>query len=134
MSEAISKELLAQRRRNRIIEYLDWVRSPAEHLEYERRVPIAHVQAEAIEQWNDSTDASGHLVLDDATFTVAEVKALKEFHSVWEVVCETYPYRLPLSEALEHPSAKRLMCAAEDAYSVMKERGPFSDEKLERTH
>ena len=54
MESTPSPQLLRQRIRNNIIEYLELAASVDEKRAYERNVPITQVPDEVINQWEDS--------------------------------------------------------------------------------
>jgi len=90
MKETISRILLDQRVRNRIIEYLETASSYEEQLQYEANVPIANVPAEMIEKWNDQV----HLDLFDyrgPVYSAEEQAAIIRFNDIWNEVIEERP-------------------------------------------
>jgi hypothetical protein len=130
----ISDRLLQQRIRNRIIEYLEVASSPDEQRDYERRVPVAQVPAEMIEQWSDSVDAEDLDWYAPPVFSRHENEAIRRFHDVWLVVVEQLPDPLPFTiEALiGTPLWDRLVAAARTALTIFEKRGRLDEEVEQR--
>ncbi len=98
MSETVSEQLVEQRVRNRIIEYLELAASAENQRTYECNVPIAVVPEEMIEHWSDLMNGAH---IDDVlaeewiVFSDAEKKAIRDFHSVWLATSEGTPMPMP---------------------------------------
>jgi hypothetical protein len=130
MSERISRTLLDQRIRNRIIEYLQIASSYEEQLRYEARVPIADVPAEIICQWSDQVNDHPLARYVEPVYSLEEQAAIANFQAVWErVISETPKYLPPLSELIRKPQWERLRIGALEALEVFLRRGKFDEEK-----
>lgn len=123
-----SLQLLKQRIRENIIDYLDIASSAEEQLDYERRVPIAHVPSEMINMWEDSVDAADFDWFAPPVFSLAEREAIRSFHAVWDSVAAETPDPMPYTIAALIGSAPwdRLMRAAQRAAAIFHRRGRFS--------
>ncbi|MCP3970986.1 MAG: hypothetical protein GY717_11855 [Rhodobacteraceae bacterium] len=133
MNETVAKALVAQRMRNRTIEYLEWVRTPQEHRAYQRAAPIANVPCEAINQWEDFMGADGLNEMSEPLYSGEEMGALREFHEIWDNVCTALPDALPpLDQLVGNSHWQRLTTAASTTHAMMMKRGPYSDDVLER--
>lgn len=124
-----TRQLVEQRIRNRIIEYLRVASSFEEQREYQRNAPIAHVPNEMINQWEDwvPVDPRGREQSD--VYSNAEMAALGDFHAVWNDVATRTPNPLPrIDETLALPEWEELRRAAASALAVFEERGTFSED------
>jgi hypothetical protein len=125
-----SRRVVAQRVRNRVIEYLELASSFEEQQEYERNAPIAHIPYEVINQWEDwvHMDPREDPDLSDV-YGRAEVEAMGQFHAAWDeaasAVSHNYP---PLSEVQALPEWGRLRDAAGSALSVFLRRGKMPED------
>jgi hypothetical protein len=129
-TESVSRVVLAQRIRNRIIEYLETASSYEEQLAYQANAPIAHVGAEMINQWEDWVHEHSQAVFTDPIFSQAEQQAIKDFNGVWDKVADDVPEPLPeLSVLIETEPWRRLQEAALSALEVFQRRGKFDEEK-----
>ena len=124
-----SKQLILQRVRNRIIEYLEFASSFDDQREYQAAVPVC-VPTEIIAQWEDSVQDPNDPQFGPPVFTSDERAAIAAFHHVWGEVAERTPSPMPpLEETLLLPEWKRLHDAAERALVVFNRRGPLSEER-----
>ena len=128
MAEDISDQLLRQRKRNNIIDYLEMASSPDEQRQFERDVPIACVPNEMINLWEDSVTSTDLEWYSVPVFSIEENAAIRAFHTVWKQVADETPNPMPRSiEALIGTGIwDRLATAAIDALSVFGVRGRFS--------
>jgi len=129
-NEEISQVLLAQRIRNRIIEYLELASSFEGQLAYQAKAPIAHVAAEVINQWEDSVHDPNDVFFANPVFSKAEQEAIRTFHGIWDRVAGDTPNPLPeLSILMEGEPWQRLQEAAVSAMEIFQRRGKFDEEK-----
>jgi hypothetical protein len=126
----VSKRLLQQRVRNRIIEYLGTAASAEEQREYERDVPIAQVPNEMINQWEDWIPDGDLDWFSPPVFSPEESEAIRSFHKVWLSVADETPNPMPhsIELILGTPAWNRLMDAAHLALSVFEKRGYFDED------
>ncbi len=128
--QELSQQLLHQRIRNRIIDYLELTASADEQRDYERRVPIAHVPNEMINQWEDRVSSDDLDLYGPPVFSDDERHALSRFNSVWLEVADETPDPMPSSIELllGTPAWARLMAEAQAALTVFEKRGRFDEE------
>jgi hypothetical protein len=93
--QKISRQLLQQRIRNRIIEYLELAASAERQRDYERRAPIAQVPNEMINQWADVVHADNWDWYSQPVFSIEESEAIRTFHDVWLAVADETPEPMP---------------------------------------
>ena len=130
----ISRQLLQQRMRNRIIEYLELAASAEAQREYERRAPIAVIPNEVINQWEDFVNADDWDWYSQPVFSAEESEAIRSFHAVWLVVAEETPDPMPhtIDALIGAPAWNRLMVAARDTLKVFSFRGRFDEQREHR--
>jgi hypothetical protein len=132
--QKISRQLLQQRIRNRIIEYLELAASAERQRDYERRAPIAQVPGEMINQWADVVHADNWDWYSQPVFSIEESEAIRAFHDVWLAVADETPEPMPhtIEALIGTPAWNRLMAAARDTLQVLSLRGRFDEEIEER--
>ncbi len=91
--DKVSKVVIEQRVRNRIIEYFKLASSEENLLQYQNNVPIAQVPSELIEEWSTYFDiemynAGGYL---SPTYNDEELQAILAFESMHNYACENMP-------------------------------------------
>ena len=131
---SVPRQLLQQRVRNGIMDYLELAASAEEQRSYERRVTIAPVPNELINQWED------WVRFDDLDWYVApvfspdETEAIRAFHDVWLAVADATPEPMPhtIDALIGTPVWDRLMTAAQAAFIVFEKRGRFDQEVVQR--
>lgn len=126
-----SERIVQQRIRNRVIEYLELAASFEEQRRYERNVPIAHVPYEVINQWEDNFPQGppAEFQRGDA-FTPEEVRAITEFHQVWEAVAKALPDDFPTLDAVQAMVAwETLREVAASTYAVLMQRGKMPEDR-----
>ena len=132
--ERPSDRLVAQRIRNRVIEYLEMAASYEDQREYERNVPIAHIPSEVINQWEDNFPRGlHHYASDREAYTPDEFAALESFADVWRSTADAVPDDWPtLAEAQAMPEWSQLRQGAVKALAVFMRRGklPEDDEVI----
>ncbi len=126
-----STRLVDQRVRNRIMEYLEFASSFRDQRRYQRRVRIAHVAHEVINQWEDQVGAASRgqrrypsVCSDD------EIAALKEFDAVWQQVGARTSSTLPSIRRVQKlPEWVDLREAAATALDVLERRGRMPEDR-----
>jgi hypothetical protein len=126
--EKLSTQLLMQRVRNRIIEYLELASSFESQLEYQEKAPI-HVPNEVINQWEDWVQPKLNIEFIEPVFSRSEQNAIAAFNHVWELVASETPDPLPNLKILFMSTEWQLLrSAAADALAVFAVRGRLSEE------
>lgn len=126
-----SPRLVAQRVRNRIIEYLELTSSFEAQRAYRERVPIADMPSEIINQWEDWVPAPPqHANWDPVVYSADELKAMDAFHATWDRTATATPSELPtLDEAQSLVEWRELRDAAAAASAVFNRRGPLPEDR-----
>ena len=128
-SDKPSPMVLAQRIRNRIIEYLELASSYEKQREYERSAPIAHVPSEVICQWEDWVDDKRLNEYAEPVFSPEEQATLRDFHEIWNSVADDTPKTMPpLSDLIGTEPWERLRQRAELTLRIFEARGRFNEE------
>ncbi len=97
-----SPRLVAQRVRNRIIEYLELASSFEAQRHYREHAPIAHVPNEVINQWEDWVPTPPkNAEWDDVVYSADELEAIEAFHSTWDRVAAAMPNELRTLEQVQ---------------------------------
>jgi hypothetical protein len=123
--ERPTERLVAQRIRNRVIEYLEMAAPYEDQREYERNVPIANVPYEVINQWEDNfPQGLHHYASDREAYALEEFAALENFVVVWCSTTDALPDDWPtLSQVQAMPEWDELRQAAASALAVFTRRG-----------
>jgi hypothetical protein len=128
----ISQQLLKQRIRENIIDYLELASSSLEQREYERSLVEAKapgiVPVEVVSQWEDSVRPSDFDWFDEPVFSEQEASAIRRFHKIWDEVVEVLPEPMPWSieQVLDSEPWKKLIIGASEALTIFMLRGRFS--------
>ncbi len=130
MSETISLHVLKLRIRNNIIGYLETASSVDEQRLYEKRVPVACVPDEIINQWEDCVPDADFDWYCEPEFSLDEQDAIRRFHGIWNSVADDTPKKMPTTvEALiGTPVWQRLIDGAGEALQVFRKRGRTDEE------
>ncbi len=124
-----SHQVVSQRIRNRIIEYLEVACSFEKQRAYQRSVPHVGVPSEMINQWEDWVDWERLATYLPPAFSPDEHRALTRFHAMWELIAAEVPDPLPvLEETLKLPAWMRLADEAQAALSVLVVRGKMPED------
>jgi hypothetical protein len=125
-----STQLLQQRARNGIMDYLALAASADEQREYERRVSIANVPDEVINQWEDWVREDDLGWYAPPVFSHEESEAIRRFHDVWDGVADETPNPMPdsIDLLIGTPAWNRLMAAAQVALDVFLKGGRFDQD------
>jgi hypothetical protein len=129
VDSSISLHTLKLRIRSNIIDYLESASSPVEQLDYERRVPIAQVPNEIINQWEDCVPDADFEWYSEPEYSADEQSAIKRFHAIWDIVADETPDPMPhtVEALIGTPVWQRLIDGAEDALKVFKRRGRINE-------
>jgi len=124
-----SPQLVLQRVRNRIIEYLALASSFDAQSQYQAIAPV-DVPQEVINQWRDWVQPGWAAAFTEPVFSQLERDALSAFDRAWAQVVTITPDPLPDLESLfQTPEWQRLRSAAADALAVFAVRGPLSEQQ-----
>jgi hypothetical protein len=128
MSGPVSKRIVLQRLRNRIIESLELAASHDSQLEYQKSAPLIDVPAQVINLWEDfvGDDWRQHYTAGEV-FTAREIDAIASFHPVWDEIAQQAP-DLPLDALIHTPAWLRLAKSAMAALEVFLERGRLPED------
>jgi hypothetical protein len=122
-----SPQLVLQRVRNRLIEYLQLVASRQAQLLYQASARV-DVSTELINQWDDWFPKEPGLLVDPV-FTSEERLALARFHSVMLEVVDALPRNIPdLGTFQTLPAWTRLQQAATQALATFATRGVLDED------
>lgn len=126
----IPQRLLQQRVRNGIMDYLELASSADNQRAYERRVPIAQVPNELINQWEDWVREDDLGWYGAPVFSRDENEAIRAFHKVWQTVAEATPEPMPhtIEALIGTPIWVCLMDAARTALVIFEKRGRFDQD------
>ena len=130
-----SDQVVRQRIRNRIVEYLELASSFEAQRAYQAAVQVP-VPSEVINQWEDWVPRPGDPSFVQPVFSQAEQEAIASFHQVWEEVAAATPNPLPqLENVLVLPAWERLRRAAATALQAFMARGKLpEDHEFDRLH
>lgn len=129
---SISEQLLKQRIRENIIDYLELASSSAEQREYERSLIEAKapgiVPVEVINQWQDSVPDADLGWFDEPVFSNQEQSAIRTFHKNWDEIANLLPEPMPwtVEDMIGTEPWTSLGEAARNALAVFMQRGRFS--------
>lgn len=126
-----TEQLVQQRIRNRVIDYLELAASFDEQRRYEQAAPIAHVPYEVINQWDDQFPQGLRSELDRSTvYTPDEAAALTAFRAVLDKVSRAVPVDFPsLAKIQSMPAWADLRDAAATALAVLVRRGRMPEDR-----
>lgn len=127
--EKPTPQVLGQRIRNRIMEYLETASSFDEQRAYQAAVPWVHVPNEIIEQWADWVHDPRSPIFTTPVFSPPEQEAIARFQVLWERVIRDTPNPLPSLEVLfEMPEWILLRDMAKKCLEVFGPRGKFPED------
>jgi hypothetical protein len=126
-----TEQLVQQRIRNRVIDYLELAASFDEQRRYELAAPIAHIPYEVINQWDDQFPQGLQSELDRSTvYTPDEAAALTAFRAVLDEVSRAVPDDFPsLAKVQSMPAWADLRDAAARALAVLVRRGRMPEDR-----
>jgi hypothetical protein len=124
-----TRQVLLQRVRNRIIEYLEVAASFEVQRKYQDHAPNVSVPNEVINQWEDWVSPTWEAELVEPVFTSDEGGGIKEFYAAWNKAIQQTPNPLPALEVLSQiPAWEALRNAAEKLGETFNRRGKLSEE------
>jgi hypothetical protein len=127
--EEVPPQVIQQRIRNRIIEYLALAASFDQQRTYQAAVPAISVPNEVLNQWEDWASDEGRDGFDAPVFTADELAAVASFAVTWTKIVKATPLCLPsLAETQALPEWEQLRDAAEAAREVFARRGRLSED------
>lgn len=133
MTEEIPNSLVYQRLRNQVIAHLELLASEQEQLDYQKKVPIAHVSAELFEMWSDivNPEASKEQ-FPLGLYSAAERSEAHKFNQVFLAVRAATSSDLPtIEEFIGTEQWHKLQQIAKKALAVFEVRGYFSEDNSE---
>ena len=117
----VSRKLLQQRIRNRVIENLESFADPV----WVRKLGTDEI----INMWYDHMDDDEDFTFfTEPVFNLKETNAIKRFHYLLESTYKTIPTTWSLSDLSNNQEWKQLTIQAHEELSVFMERGRFSEE------
>jgi hypothetical protein len=126
-----TQQVVLQRIRNRIIEYLELASSFGDQREYQSIAPV-NVANEIINQWEDGVREPRDPAFVAPVFSAAEQEAVEQFHNIWNAVAADTPDPLSDLESLFATAEwQRLRAAALVALRVFLARGKLSEAREE---
>lgn len=131
--EKVSDQMVAQRIRNRIIDYLELAASFAEQRHHLNTAPsFVHIPNEVINQWEDWVMTAWRHLYTAPTYSEEELQALWRFNDIWNGVADDTPNPLPsLEDLILTEPWQRLAIGAAEALQVFHVRGRFSEDREE---
>jgi hypothetical protein len=124
-----TRQVLLQRVRNRIIEYLEVASSFEEQRKYQDAAPQLSVPIEVINQWEDWVSERWETELVEPVFSNRERNAIREFYALWKDVNQKLPEPLPKLDALfQLPAWEALRDGASMLSQTFAKRGKLSEE------
>ena len=131
MGDNVSKQVVQQRMRNRLIEYLEGASSTAIQLIYQADVPFVSVPIEMVEQFADLVHSKAEIdKMGESVYSHKEVLALETFWLAWDKVADELPEPTPeLDRVLMLPSWKAFMVSAGQTLKVFSVRGKLPEDR-----
>lgn len=124
-----TRQIVPQRIRNRIIEYLEVASSYDLQPQYQAAAPVS-VPSEMIEQWADWVYDPRSPDYGPPVFSEEEHEAILTYHLVWDDVAEKTPNPLPILEETLRLSARiELRDAALQTLGVFMRRGRLPEDR-----
>lgn len=118
-----SPEMLLQRVRQHLIDYLEVASSLEAQLAFQAKSPELDVAREMIEQWADWVSPDWQSELVAPVFSKQEIAAIAQFQSTWLQISAALPQPLlPLAQMLATDLWDELRAAAKAAWQVFQER------------
>ena len=120
-----TSDVVAQRIRNRIIEYLELASSAEDRVDYQANVRSVYVPHEIFNQWEDWVPKHPDTITwDPSIYTHDEVSAIKAFHAAWSASSDALAEsQSSIEELQEAPDWTSLRSAASSALQVFKREG-----------
>lgn len=119
--ETVSPQVLAERVRGLMIDYLELVASFEAQGNYDRDAPIINVAYEVINQWQDNVLRNPAVEHPGRWYTDAEVDALTRFHEAWDAAADAVPDdHPPIAQVQAIPSWQHLRDVAQQAVATFR--------------
>jgi hypothetical protein len=127
--DEVPPQVIQQRIRNRIIEYLTLAASFDQQRTYQAAVPAISVPNEVVNQWEEWASEESRHRFGSPVFSADELAATAAFAMTWTKVVKATPRFLPsLAETQALPEWEQLRDAAQAARDVFKRRGRLSED------
>jgi hypothetical protein len=127
-------QVLLQRVRNHLIEYLEVAASFEAQRAFQEQSPELDVPNEIIQQWSDWISPDWEKELVTPVFSEHELIAIRQFQTIWQAITQDLVQPLPTLLILQHsPLWEKLRTCAEQTLSIFMTRGRFSEEKARET-
>jgi hypothetical protein len=124
-------QVLLQRVRNRLIEYLEVASSFEAQRAFQAQSPELDVPNEIIQQWSDWVSPNWRSELIAPVFSEDELTAITQFQMIWLAISQDLVQPLPALDILQHsPLWEKLRLCAQQTLSIFMTRGLFSEEKV----
>lgn len=123
-----SEQVLLQRVRNQLIDYLEVASSFAEQQRYQLKSPQLQAPLEIIEQWADWVGPNWRDHFKAPVFSAAELDAVERFQRMWSSLSKLLPQPLPTIELIQKdPIWEELRVAAATTYACFLRVGKLSE-------
>lgn len=123
-----SEQVLLQRVRNQLIDYLEVASSFVEQQRYQAKSPQLHVPTEIIEQWADWVGPDWREGFKEPVFSRDELQAIEKFHMIWSGLSQRLPQPMPSLEVIQgEPMWEELRRAAALTYACFLRTGKMSE-------
>lgn len=123
-----SEQVLLQRVRNQLIDYLEVASSFAEQRRYQAKSPQLQVPTEIIEQWADWVGPDWRESFKAPVFSTDELQAIEKFQTVWSGLHPRLPQPLPSLELIQAEALwEELRRAAALTYACFLRVGKMSE-------
>lgn len=118
----MEKHLIAQRVRNRVLEYLELVATA--------EVDVPNLKtSDIVNLWEDSVDDMPDPVFEMPPYSRDEAEALSVFAEAWERFCiETPAWPVTYASLFAHPAWPPFREAAVSAWKTLNRRGPLPED------
>lgn len=126
-------QVLLQRVRNRLIEYLEVAASFEAQQAFLAQSPDLDVPNEIIQQWSDWVSPDWRSELITPVFSENEMVAIQQFQTIWQAIAEDLVQPLPaLSILQQSPLWEKLRFCAAQTLRIFMTRGRLSEELLDQ--
>lgn len=123
-----SEQVLLQRVRNQLIDYLEVASSFAEQRRYQTKSPQLHAPTEIIEQWADWVGPDWQEGFKAPVFSADELRVIGQFQTIWTALKSRMPEPMPSLELMQTESMwEELRRAAALTYACFLRVGKMSE-------
>jgi len=127
--EKVSEQVIDQRIRNRVIEWLERAASFSNQTEYQLAVPGINFPYELVNSFEDWVHGDPRSVTLPDIFSADESEAISVTYGAWDAAADALPDTYPsLADAQALPEWEVLRSAAERALVIFAIRGRFSED------